>query len=413
MHLQIAFLQYNLAATASTLLLLALYFASSSLVHAVDYSSLRAANGSDLIFSDAAQDVQFPLESFNGLDMVDDADGGSDTRALDLVRRADHGGPSLANNQFQHKSIKQGKTQWWYFPKSEVNGKKSNATSGLPAKIGVGESGRHDDLPPNYGIAKRSSAVYVSLTTCSKPQIKSDNKNASDLPQLEVYISQSKSLQKPGPGKDDSDQTKYKAQKGYMATTVDASDDVFIGVSAPNHTGYTGEYEYQIAASVDAYFHSVNDDTPFLFFLDADRNAALLVSDNLTQSKPDSNNYKQWMNITPPYTMFAHNANDTALSGLERSYCALERHAHVGKKTHDIGASMTNRGLGNKPKEQFYVTGLNHSSLYYGILARDGNATKSGNGIVGGGGKVWKPMNFTTKAGLYRPDLSIARIDTH
>lgn len=405
MHLLLALPQCNLAATISiTLLLSVLYLAAPPLAHATDNSFSIPASRSGLIFSDGGP--EFPLlESFNGLDVLDDPDGGIDTRGLDNIRRAPQAISSLGNNQFQQAHIEVGETHWWYFPKEEVNGKKANVTSGLPAAVRPGKPAAHHDIPPHHhGNAKRSSTVYISLTTCTKPVANTSvTHHPPDPPQLEVYISTSKSLQRPGPGKDGSAQSVHAAHKGYMGTTLNADSDVFIGVSAPNATAYSGEYKYEIAASIDAFFHSVSEDGPFLYLLDSDNHAALLVTDNLTQSRPDSDNYRHWMNITPPYTMFGHNVNDTALAGLERSYCALKQHAHVSGKTHNVGASMTSRGLGNKPKEQFYVTGLNRSSLYYGILARDGNGTSSGNGIIGGGGKIWKQMNFTTKSGNYQP----------
>lgn len=85
---------------------------------------------------------------------------------------------------------------------------------------------------------------------------------------------------------------------------------------------------------------------------------------------------------------------------MQKSYCALNQLAQIRKSSNNVEVGMTNRGLGNKPKEQFYITGLNRSSTYYGILAMDGNSTSSGNGIIGGGGRVWQPMNFSTKAGM-------------
>lgn len=130
-------------------------------------------------------------------------------------------------------------------------------------------------------------------------------------------------------------------------------------------------------------------------------NSALLITNNLTQSSPGSTNYQQWMNITPPYTIFANNINDSSISGLEKSYCALNQLAQLRQGNQAINTSMTSRGLGNKPKEQFYVTYLNSSSTYYGILGMNGNSTNSGNGVIGGGGKVWRAMNFTTKTGKH------------
>jgi len=54
--------------------------------------------------------------------------------------------------------------------------------------------------------------------------------------------------------------------------------------------------------------------------------------------------------------------------------------------------------LGPYPKQQFYFQGLNRSSSYFGILAMTGNSTASGPGVVGGGGRVWQTMSFTTQS---------------
>lgn len=172
-----------------------------------------------------------------------------------------------------------------------------------------------------------------------------------------------------------------------MGTTIDNADSaIYIGVSAPNTTLFTGIYNYEVAASIDAYFHSIDEDTN-LYFVDSDINAALLITNNLTQSSSTSQNYQEWMDMTPPYTIFANNINDTGIAGLERSYCALSQVAQIRQGNNAVNRSMTSRGMGSKPKEQFYITYLNSSSTYYGILGMDGNSTASGNGVVGGGGK--------------------------
>ncbi|KAF7592616.1 Mg(2+) transporter [Aspergillus hancockii] len=250
------------------------------------------------------------------------------------------------------------------------------------------------------GNSKRSKPVFISLTACSKPSsYKDDSDDARKLPKLEIYVSISDSLQKPGPGHGNSNQTNHETEEGYVSTTVEAEGDVYIGVTAHNSTEYSGSYSYELAASVDGFFHSFVDDSEFLYLLDSDMNSALFTTDNLTEAELDSQNYSHWMNMTPPYTMFANNVNDTAVAGLQRSYCALDQLAQIGKGDSNIKTSMTTRGPGDKPKEQFYVTGLNQSSAYIGIVALDGNSTSSGNDIIGGGGRVWKAMNFSTKAG--------------
>ncbi|RHZ61077.1 MID1 family protein [Aspergillus thermomutatus] len=369
-------------------------------------SALVISNNTNVILHDTAQQFTFPLGSYSGLEVQDTVSENGETRGLDLVPRVPSGVSSLGNNQYQIGDIKLGETQWWYFPKESVNGKKSNATSGLPESIsddGSSEqTGSSDELRKRDGdIVKRSTSVYLSLTMCSKPEINNTNGTIPDsvpsLPELNLYVSTSESLQKPGPGQDSSKQKVFTADEGYLGATVQADGDVFIGIAVQNSTAYSGSYRYEIAASIDAYFHSVVDE-PFLHFVDSDIHAALLTTDNLTLSEEGSENYQQWMNLTPPFTMFAHNVNDTAISGLQRSYCALDQLAQIGKGDHEVEGGMTNRGLGKKPKEQFYITGLNRTSNYSGILAMHGNSTNWGNGIVGGGGRVWKPMYFATKS---------------
>ena len=180
--------------------------------------------------------------------------------------------------------------------------------------------------------------------------------------------------------------------------TVQADDDVYIGITAPNATAYSGVYKYQIAASIDTYFHNIEPGR-FLYFVDSDVNSALLTTGNVTEANSDMDNWHQWMNTQPPYTMFAYNIDSPAITGLRQSYCALEQNAQVTKSSHNILSEMTSRGLGHKPKEQFFIKGLNESSTYLGVLAMEGNSSASGNKVVGGGGKIWQPMNFTTKAG--------------
>ncbi|CAG8124957.1 unnamed protein product [Penicillium olsonii] len=338
------------------------------------------------------------LDSFNGLELRDDTDENGLSNGLDLVRRYPNNAKSLGNNRFEKPTLKIGEVLWFYLPKDVVNGPHGAAGVGLPAYV----SDNNDDTSSSHELRKRESAkratttVYISLTTCSKPHANKTSAHGA-FPQLEVYISNSKDLEEPGPGKDDALQVRHTAEGGYLGITKDTDSDVFIGVAAPNTTEYTGAYTFQIAASIDEYFHKWVNETN-LYFIDADNSAALLVTNNLTESESNSTNYQQWLNMVPPFTMFAHNVNNTALTGLERSFCALDSLSQVGRISNITEVGMTKRGLGNKPKEQFYITGLNRSSSYEGILAMVGNSTTSGNSIVGGGGSVWKPMTFETKA---------------
>ncbi|KAJ5757003.1 uncharacterized protein N7511_007185 [Penicillium nucicola] len=393
-------LQCYLTATISALFLLLTFCDSTAYAYTDTPNDLNTEynlNPQGAIVSNGAG-LPLALDSFNGLEIRDSVDEDGESNGLDLVRRYPNAAKSLGNNQFVEATLEIGDVQWFYLPASVVNGKHASKGVGLPGYVNAtDDDDANDELRKRDGLDKRSTTVYLSLTTCSKPAANKTDPG-DGFPQLQMYVSKSETLQEPGPSHDDSDQDVYTAAGGYIGIEKDTDSDVFIGVAAPNSTDYSGGYKLQLAASIDAYFHNVVDDDPFLYFVDADVSAALLVTNNLTQAAAGSENYQQWMNITPPYTMFAHNINNTALLGLERSFCALDALAQVGRISKTVEVGMTSRGLGNKPKEQFYITGLNQSSSYNGMLAMVGNSTTSGNGIVGGGGQVWQAMNFTTKA---------------
>ncbi|KKK18096.1 hypothetical protein AOCH_006958 [Aspergillus ochraceoroseus] len=374
-------LQYRLGATAGLALLFSIFLSFAPLALATDASdppSYPSRNHGNLIASDGnPPEYSLLLGSFNGLVIENEVDEAGQARGLELVRRAPEGVSSLGNNQFQTRDIKLGDTQWWYFPVENQNSSESS----------------------NSTKRASSTTVYLSLTICSKPGLNTTkSETVPDLPQLDVYVSTSESLQKPGPGKDSSEQTKFPTDEGYMGGTVSADANVYIGVAAPDSSSYSGYYSYQMAASTDAYFHAVNDDSAMLSFVDAGANAALLTTVSPADEGLTTAQLKLWQNHTAVYTLFVNNVNYTALSGMRRSYCALDQHSQVGK-TNNVEASMTNRTTEDHGlQEQFYITGLNRSSTYTGIMAMTGNSTSSGNGIIGGGGKVWKPKNFTTKA---------------
>ncbi|KAJ5641544.1 hypothetical protein N7490_005544 [Penicillium lividum] len=357
--------------------------------HATDWS--HGGNHIENIGNGAG--LPFALDSFNGLELQDD----EDSIGLDLVRRS-VAITSLANNNFVNPTIKIGETQYWYIPDDVVNGEHGTVGKGLPEYIDtngdVVSNAAADELRKRGFTKRDSTKVYLSLSTCSRPD--TNTTGAEGLfPQLKVYYSTSKDLKYPGPGKDDSLQNVTIASNGYIGIEFDAESDVYISVVAENTTSYSGSYTYELAISIDDYFFKVVPDDPFLYFVDSDQSAALLVTNNLTQSNSSSQNFQQWMNMTPPYTLFAHNLNDTSLKGLSSSFCAVQTHSQV--TSNPSNTDMTSRGLGNRPKEQFYILGLNRSSTYVGILGMIGNSTNSGNNIIGGGGIVWQPMNFTTK----------------
>ncbi|KAH0846313.1 Calcium influx-promoting protein ehs1 [Fonsecaea pedrosoi] len=329
--------------------------------------------------------------------VIQDRDEGQETEESRITVRAEVGVSALANNDPASSNIEIGQTQNWVFPRDAINGPHGTPGVGLPgAKVEDAEL-----LLERHELRKRQTGnkVYITLNTCLQP---SPNATNAIPPQLQMYISLSESNQKPGPGTGDPDQHTITVDGGYAIFEADADSDVYVGISAPNTTEFSGIWNYNIAASIDAPFHGFEDpEVKNLYFVDGDNHAALLITNDTTQALPNQTIYEEWMKLSPPWGVFATNQNQREILGIQKSFCGLKNNArltvNIDNITNQNVAQMTNRGLGGKPKEQFYITGLNATSKYWGMLVMEGNSTDSGAGVVGGGGTVWAAMEFETK----------------
>ncbi|KKY25433.1 putative calcium channel subunit mid1 [Diplodia seriata] len=349
----------------------------------------------------------------------------------DIIGRQDDASyATLTNNEVGTQSITAGKTLHYRFENSSVWGNLSETTPGLPEingrkvlsresmdrelkrreleaeEDGEGEGGGEEDVGEdedgNVVLKKRATTrqVYVSMNTCNQPDINGTTTQEAP-PQLTLYISTSDKNKAPGPDAESTLQSTHTLSSGFASATVNATSNVYIGVSAPSPLpdGFTGDWQFQVAASIDASFHQYNEPksaNSFVYLVDTDTNSALFVTDNLTLSNPGDDDYERWMRAGNPFQLFAYSTNMTAIKGMERSYCGLLNAWNEEPSSQISG--MTTRGLGNKPKEQFYVQGLNGSTPYFAFPVMYGNSTAAGSGVVGGGGQVWAPVNFTTKA---------------
>lgn len=94
---------------------------------------------------------------------------------------------SLGNNQYQMLNIELGETQYWVFPKDSVLGAHAPTPKGLPSNVtdtNSTDSALSSDEVNRYELRKRSSDVYISLTTCLKPSLNTSNSNATADTQL-------------------------------------------------------------------------------------------------------------------------------------------------------------------------------------------------------------------------------------
>lgn len=418
-------LQSRLAASLTTAVILIIIYLSFSPSHSAyaieldstlnEHHSHKRLSGEQYFESSLSNDLS-AIEATS--DSLYDSDFWGTDRGI--IGRADSGTTALSNNVASNLNVQAGNTNYYVFPNASVWGAAGVKGKGLPSTV----FGRRDNLEVEFlddkdsrcihkeeigcgeHAEKRqistatSKTVYVSINVCSQPIANSSS--TTQVPQLTLFISTSQDNRKPGPDTADKS-VEVALTEGFANYTLDTSGDVYIGVYASSiPDGFTGGWNYDLAASIDAPYHTYNGDEPFLFLVDSDTDSALLVTDNLTQADSSEDEYQQWMQAGTPFTMFSFPNNDTAIKGLQNSYCAM--HSMFEKLNVVIEAGMTTRGLGNKPKEQFFLKGLNGSTSYSGFLAMRGNSTHdagnvSGGAIIGGGGQIWAPIDFSTKTG--------------
>lgn len=263
----------------------------------------------------------------------------------------------------------------------------------------------HDDGP---AAVKRQSGtsrtVYISITTCLQPTFL-DQKDIDRPPQLTLYVSTTSSNPNPGPNSGFLDeQQAIPLVEGFANATANVASSVFIGVVAPDVRIADGTvWNYQVAASTDAFYHAYSESLPEMFLIDADPNAALLITSYLTSLAPDNSTaiaYNNWLNSThnAPLDVFVANQNNTATKGILHSYCGLNTAPSVLKPgAVGYNKTITYNQPDKVPEQEFYVPGLNRTSNYTGVLARTGNSTATGAGVIGGGGTIFKSMTFKTK----------------
>lgn len=346
---------------------------------------------------------------------------------LSIVRRAAQQVQVQGNNIGTPQDATAGSLAIWQYPNRFLQSANTPSGPGLPSRIGKAEKAadsgridlrRRDQQDDSLEVLKpRQSStggkpIYISANTCRQPNWVGSQPQTEPPPQLVLYVSTTTGNQQLGPDGDDNAQVVYPFVNGFVNATVpNTSGDWYMAVYAPNYSSnFTGAWNYMLAVSLDVYFfNAVQTEEQFLHLVDTDNDAALLISAELgTQNATDSDLFRKWMDLTPPFVMFAMNQNVTSYMGVESSFCGLQNAVSSGRQiqaatsdlqgnTTHVQMHMISRGIGNYPRQQFYVTGLNSSSSYFAYMAMAGNSTAAGDGIVGGGGTVWPQMQFRTK----------------
>nr|XP_036583017.1 calcium channel subunit mid1 [Colletotrichum truncatum]KAF6791913.1 calcium channel subunit mid1 [Colletotrichum truncatum] len=418
--MQLSPLQSRLAASLiASLLLLVLYYLLStpSFALAVELNEAYLP----ILETVEADDA---LERRSGLQPTYEPEFSAFGRSI--VGRAPAGVTALVNNIKVNRNVPANSTQNFVFEAISVfaNFFDSAADDAFvlePHDNGNGSGGREDGiatsvdtyLDPQEGVGLRprqqaqGRTVYISATTCIQPN-RGANNTGSDPPQITMYISTSKDNQTPGPSQNASSQRTAVFEEGAAFMKINATGDVFIGISAPaeDKEKFTGDWNFDVAASTDDFFHSYDDTPSELLWVDSDSNAALLTTQNLTDTHNETR-IQEIMQQSPPFVMFVENRDNPTTKGVRRSMCGLENYAQIaakkgGKFGNLASTVMTTRGAGNLPKQQFFFNGLNASAFYSGILVHTGNATlnkRQEGGSPGSGGRVFQATQFETKDG--------------
>lgn len=106
-----------------------------------------------------------------------------------------------------------------------------------------------------------------------------------------------------------------------------------------------------------------------LFVIDTSQTDVLVTTGNLTSSE------------LQPFEIYAvPKSSDYVISSLSSSFCSYRLNPSLLARD-NVNVSMTTRGIGGQPKQQFYLTGLNASTEYNIYLTLPSNSTTDA-GIV-------------------------------
>lgn len=151
--------------------------------------------------------------------------------------------------------------------------------------------------------------------------------------------------------------------------------NLYLVVRAPQSTNQTAEWQYEIGVSQSDLVFQWDAD-PFAQVVDTDDHSALIVTGNLTgPSDQTMTNYTH-----SAYQLYVYTSDyRDYFSTLNNSWCAVRNGPALLTSHDNFTTSYTTRG--GTLRQQFYVTGLNASSLYIGYLLLDVNLSYLG-GIV-------------------------------
>ncbi|KAI0167098.1 stretch-activated Ca2+-permeable channel component-domain-containing protein [Hypoxylon sp. FL1284] len=324
-----------------------------------------------------------------------------------IIGRAADNVVTLENNKIQKNLLAPGDTLTYVFPASSVSSRgsaDSEHSTDSPTGLDGSEESPADGSERDPRLERRQqtrTALWISANTCEQPWPISPTQTTVEPPQLTLYVSTSAGNTAPGPLADANAQKATPFTQGAAMFDMSVDQDVYLSIAAPNVSSEdfdtTKQYSFNLVASTDQYYYSYDTKADGgLIWVDSDAGAALLQTQYLGDTP--------YPNSTLPYIVFAHNVDNVMINGMRNSYCGLSANAQVRRLDDGSDGQVT---MGLKPsgefnltRQQFYISGLNASSDYIGILARppvESTQKRQDSNSAVGGGIVFQPTTFQTK----------------
>ncbi|KAH6689552.1 calcium influx-promoting protein ehs1 [Plectosphaerella plurivora] len=330
-----------------------------------------------------------------------------------LLGRAPPGMVGLLDNVRTNRNAVPGIVESFVFEASQIWPQRNDGTTSVRSTEPTGSPVSAPGGNAVEGVLQtrqgpgRSKVIYISATTCLQPQ-RLPNNTSNDPPQLTLFVSTSPDNVFPGPDRDMSKQQFKAFDEGAVTFKVNATGDVYFGISATttNQEWFQGSWNFDVAVSTEKPYHTYDESPSAVLWMDSDSSAALLQTPDLANTT-DESQIQQIMSKGPPYVMFVDNQKSWATRGVRHSMCGLQNYAqmkaisggHFGDQATTL---MTTRGPSGFPKQQFHFNGLNASSSYWGILAQMDTPSLKRQAFEnrpGGGGQVFQAVQFETKTG--------------
>jgi len=418
--MQLSPLQSRLAASvAASIILLILAFTllpGPKLAFAADVINVPRVIYDDLEVEDAAE-----VERRDAVDGLYKPVFAAFDRSL-IGRQTESNVAELNDNVPVSFTLKPGEVGYYMFQSGRVTS--TERLADIAGLVPREESGPERDTPErdvsetakeDLGRRVGTRPVFISANTCIQPQRGEGAAITTSPLQLRFLVSADSNEQLPNRTKSTTQAKVF--DEGAVIYKMDSTGVVYFGIEAPVlPDGFAGDWGFEIVASTEGWYHTYEDgdsDDSLLHTVANDGSGVLLMTRDLAENEDehgDGDGTQTIMDSAPPFALFAAPSGSSTFDGVRNSFCGLRNYAqivgmHDADHANKISVSMTTRGHGNRPKQQFWLSGLNSNTKYSGILVRTGRnpmlEKRQNRGGNNGGVQVLQQTDFETQTGEF------------